>query len=371
MKTFFNLIQDVQKQGKCHHCGGCVTFCSAINYGALKTDPQGKPIYADIEKCIECGICYMICPETGVLDLEIKKRANWSSPAGRIIGTSVARASDLITREAGTDGGVVTAMLLHLFETGKINGAVVSRNTDEGRVPWLATSREEIIDAAGSHFDSSHGMARFGEKYSTFSPSIKALAEIRREGIERIAFVGTPCQINTIRRMQALGVVPSDSIALCLGLFCSGNFTITKESFKDLENTFKFDYHDIEKINIKENFILRLTTGEIREIPISALDPVKRTACQYCRDFSAEFADISFGGIGADDGWTTVITRTPLGRAVFANCLENVLEQHSHKKNPNYATNAENMVLNSSMAKNEKAEKNRKTIEPGSVKVIG
>lgn len=34
MKTFFNLIQEVQKPGLCHRCGGCVTFCTTINYGA-------------------------------------------------------------------------------------------------------------------------------------------------------------------------------------------------------------------------------------------------------------------------------------------------------------------------------------------------
>ncbi|MBI9088102.1 MAG: Coenzyme F420 hydrogenase/dehydrogenase, beta subunit C-terminal domain [Desulfobacterium sp.] len=369
MKTFFNLIQDVRKQGKCHHCGGCVTFCSAINYGALKTGEDGRPDFADIEKCIECGICHMICPETGD-DHEIRKEAGWTAPGGRTIGTSVARAGDLIIRERGTDGGVVTALLLHLFDTKKINGAVVSRNMDSGRTPWLATSREEIIDASGSHFDSSHGMARFGEAYSTFSPSVKALAEIRKEGLEKIAFVGTPCQINTIRRMQALGVVPADSIVLCLGLFCSGNYTMTKESFKPLEQDYNFDYHDIEKMNIKENVILRLTTGELREIPINALDPAKRTACRYCGDFSAEFADISFGGIGADDGWTTVITRTDLGHALFTQASEKALELYSYKQNPNYATQAEAMVLSASSAKKRVAKKNRKDLESGPVTVI-
>ncbi|MGD9097648.1 MAG: 4Fe-4S dicluster domain-containing protein, partial [Desulfobacterales bacterium] len=63
MKTFFNLVQEVQKPGFCHHCGGCVSFCTAINYAALEMDPDGKPRYRDIEKCIECGLCYAICPE--------------------------------------------------------------------------------------------------------------------------------------------------------------------------------------------------------------------------------------------------------------------------------------------------------------------
>jgi coenzyme F420 hydrogenase subunit beta len=48
MKSFTNLIQDVQKPGLCHRCGGCVTFCSAVNFGALELDPEGKPRYADM-----------------------------------------------------------------------------------------------------------------------------------------------------------------------------------------------------------------------------------------------------------------------------------------------------------------------------------
>ena len=44
MKTFTNLIEDVQKPGLCHRCGGCVTFCTAINYGALELDSEGKAL---------------------------------------------------------------------------------------------------------------------------------------------------------------------------------------------------------------------------------------------------------------------------------------------------------------------------------------
>ena len=46
MKTFTDLINEVQKPGLCHRCGGCVTFCTAINYGALELDAEGKPRYA-------------------------------------------------------------------------------------------------------------------------------------------------------------------------------------------------------------------------------------------------------------------------------------------------------------------------------------
>jgi coenzyme F420 hydrogenase subunit beta len=47
MKTFADLVKEVQEPGLCHHCGGCFTFCTAINYGALAMDQDGKPLYRD------------------------------------------------------------------------------------------------------------------------------------------------------------------------------------------------------------------------------------------------------------------------------------------------------------------------------------
>jgi len=371
MKTFFDLVQEVQKKNRCHHCGGCVSFCSAINYGALRFDDKGSPCYDDVAKCIECGICYMICPEISELDNAIKKQAQWSSPAGRIIGTSIVRASDEALRQKATDGGAVTAILLHLFETGRINGAIVSRTTDKGRQPWLATSKQEIFDSAGTHFDASHGMANFADTYSTYSPSIKALKELRKEGIERIAFVGTPCQINTIRKMQAIGIVPADSIEFCFGLFCSGNFVFSGEEFKHIEKEFGFRHEDVESINVKDEFIFTLESGKTIKVPLEKLNRVKRTACRFCNDFSAEYADISFGGIGADKGWTTVITRNPLGRAVLADAVDSVLDAYKYEDNPKYATLAEDAVLKASRAKNHNAQIMLKQLGTKGVSVIG
>ncbi|MFW6315319.1 MAG: coenzyme F420 hydrogenase/dehydrogenase beta subunit N-terminal domain-containing protein, partial [Desulfohalobiaceae bacterium] len=127
MKTFFHLVQEVQKKGLCHRCGGCVTFCTAINYGALRLDREGKPEYSDMEKCIECGLCYAICPEIEEFEAETKRLVAWSEPMGRILETNVCQALDPELRSRATDGGVVTALLLHLFDSGRIDGAVVTR----------------------------------------------------------------------------------------------------------------------------------------------------------------------------------------------------------------------------------------------------
>jgi len=346
MKTFTHLIQEVQDKGLCHHCGGCVAFCSAINYGALELGEDGRPRYRDMGKCIECGICYSICPEIGELDEETRNLVSWNAPMGRILGSAVARAAHPEVRAGATDGGVVTALLLHLFDRGHIDAAIVSKKVGPfQRLPWLARSREDIIEAAGFYFDTLPSISHFSEVYSTYSPSIVELKHVAQKTLTRLAFVGSPCQINTLRRMEVLGVVPSEAIKIHFGLFCAGNFQFGPEERRRLEKIGNFEWAEVYKVNVKEELMINLRNKEIRHIPLGQLTFMKRYACQFCDDYAAEFADLSFGGIGAPEGWTTVIARSPQGQALLEKGLRADLELFDYKKNPMLLPTMRAMVL--------------------------
>jgi len=370
MKTFFNLVQEVQKPGLCHRCGGCATFCKAINYGALEIDKTGKPVYGDMEKCIECGLCYSICPEITDLDEETKRQAAWSEPMGRVIETTVARAYDIKVRDRATDGGVVTGLLLHLFDRNRIDGAIVTRPVGKfQRQPFLATSREEILESAGLFFDASQGMKHFSDQYMTFS-TFGEFDPMIKKRLKRVALVGTPCQIKSLRKMQVLNLIPSDSIKFCFGLFCSGNFTFGIKEQKFLADLAGISWHDVERINLKDKLIITLNSGEIKTVELEKMESMKRYACQYCSDYSAEFADISFGGIGADMGWTTVITRTPLGRAVLADSRSfKSIEQFNVDDNLRFASRALREVRQASSAKKKNARYKRRDLQLKTIQV--
>lgn len=361
MKTFESLMEEVQKPGLCHHCGGCVTFCTAINFGALTLSEDGSPKFGDREKCIECGICYMICPEIGELDYEAKKAISWQQPSGRVLGAFAARATDRQIQANATDGGVVTAILAHLHDEGRIDGAIVTRQAGLFlREPMLARTRDEITDAAGFHFDASHGMRLFSETYSTFVPSVGMLGPMAKAGARRVAFVGTPCQIKTIRKMEALQIVPTDSIAYLFGLFCSGNFIFGPPQRERLEHMGGFRWPEVRKINVKDNLMIHLENGEIRTIPLSELDFMRRYACRFCDDYAAEYADLSFGGIGAPEGWTGVIARTPLGRGVYTWAKDDGAIEEMPRAESQAAVEAIKMKAEEkSAAKKESAAKNR------------
>ncbi len=331
IKNFQHLIDEVQNPGKCYQCGGCVGFCTSMNYGALELGEDCFPRFKDRDKCIECGICYMICPAIGLLEEDVKRKVGWEEPIGPVAEITMARAADKDILSRGTDGGALTAILMHLFEQGTIDGGVVTKQTSPfHRSPSLATSREEILESAGSHFDRSHSgvMTLYEEPESTYSPSMHALKPVVQKGLENVALVGTPCQVHSVRKMETLGVVPSDSVYCTLGLFCGGNFIFDEVRREEMERIGDFKWDEVKKINLKDDFIIHLENGEKRYIPLEKMKFAKRQACFYCGDYSAETADISFGGVGAPDGWTLVIARTPLGLQILNDARrQNVLEE--------------------------------------------
>ena len=213
------------------------------------------PRFANEEKCLHCGICYMICPNIHELDEELKKKTNWEPPIGAVKDLTSARTTNSSVAQRCTDGGVVTSLLLYLMDHHLIDGALVSQSDGPfHRSPHLATSGEEIIAAAGSHYDESFPLVKLGDHYLTYSPTLYELRKLRTHHISRVAMVGTPCQIHTVRKMQVLGVIPSDVIKYYFGLFCMENFSFNDLQLEALGTKHGFDPSQIAKVNVKEDF---------------------------------------------------------------------------------------------------------------------
>ncbi len=321
-KSFEDLIKDVHEPGICGECGGCVSFCSADEIKAIEMSESGPPRYYNKDNCLHCGICYLVCPQTHVLDIELNKRFNYKVSIGNCEKVTSSQATSEEIRKNATDGGVITGILTYLLDKNLINGAIVSRREGPfNRVPFFATSKEELIEAAGSHYDLSHGVVGL-EKYNSFVPTITKLKKVVSSDMMSIAVVGTPCQIMSIRKMQELSILPAHIVKYTLGLFCNLNFAFGAEARKKLEERFDFSFDDVEKLNIKENLIIQLNNGKTKYIDFKDIHEFARPACFACRDFSNVYADISFGGLGSKDGYTTAIIRTKAGEEIYNNALK-------------------------------------------------
>ena len=108
-----------------------------------------------------------------------------------------------------------------------------------------------------------------------------------KKGLKRVALVGTPCQIKSLRKMQVLNLIPSDSIKFCFGLFCSGNFTFGIREQQQLSDIAGFSWEDVSRINLKDKLIITLSSGENKTIELEQMEFMKRYACHYCSDYSA------------------------------------------------------------------------------------
>jgi coenzyme F420 hydrogenase subunit beta len=145
--------------------------------------------------------------------------------------------------------------------------------------------------------------------------------------LQRVAMVGTPCQIRTVRKMQCLGVLPAHVILYTIGLFCMENFVFDASGRAKLEDRMQAKlgqpvrFEDIQKLNIKEDVIISLNQGPTLHMPFDEMEDMARPACLACTDFSNDYADLSAGGLGSPAGYTTVLIRTPKGSRVYGEAL--------------------------------------------------
>ena len=330
-KSFEDLIKEVHEKDICGECGGCVSFCSAADIGAIEMTEDGPPHYSNEENCLHCGICYLICPETFELNSELNKKYNFKPPIGHWAKIVSAQAKSPKIRKVATDGGVVTAILIALLENNLINGALISKRVNSfQRIPFFAKNKEEILEAAGTYYESKGPIPELG-KYNTFVSTISELKKIVFADYMKIAVVGVPCQIHSIRKMQELNIIPAHIVEYTLGLFCYENFKFDEVARARIEERFKFSFNDIEKLNIKDNLIINLRDKDVPiTIEFSELQDIMRHACRVCENFSNYFADISFGGLGSQKDHTTVMIRTKLGQEIYNLALNKgyIVEPH-------------------------------------------
>jgi coenzyme F420 hydrogenase subunit beta len=328
LKTFQDLIKEVHEKGICQECGGCTSFCSATFENVIGfKEPFSPPEYINKDACLECGICYYICPQTHILDDDLNKTyqfTNYTSmPIGSVEKIYSCQTNDPEFLKYGTDGGVVNTIINYLLDNKIIDGAIVSKfDAPFSRESMFADKKDELIKASGTKLEITSQLDEI-QRFCTYTRSIVKLNHFK---FKKLAIVGTPCQIYTIRCMQNLGVTPSEYIEICLGLFCYHNFIFDQSQKVKFEKDFKVKFENIKKINIKEALILKLedkhSEEKIIKIPFDKLVNYIRPACRSCIDFTNVYSDISFGGIGSPDNYTTVIPRTEKGKKLFQKVLE-------------------------------------------------
>lgn len=300
-----SLWKDVVLAGKCTGCAGCVVSCPIEVVGYAEERPKL------VGKCTSCGICAQICPRykkslASVDAFVFGRKAKPEEDFGIYRRVLVAKVRDARILRVCQDGGVVTALLIFALENGLIDGAAVSGVSQEKPfypVPKLALTPREVLECAGTRY--------------SYSPNLLALREGIKLKKESLAFVGTPCQIQALRRMEMLPLKKyAKALSFSIGLLCTESFTYEGLMEKHIQGVMGIDLRDVEKINIKAKVLVTTKSGEVAVIPLKEAKQYAQKTCSLCQDFSAELADISTGGVGLKD-WTLTILRTQKGEELF------------------------------------------------------
>jgi coenzyme F420 hydrogenase subunit beta len=316
-------LKQIMRSDLCNRCGSCV----GLSAGKIVfTDREGEYRPVVIEEPDEAESARMLnaCAGKYFSFPEYRKFFYPDAPGfhtytGPFQGIFIAHSTDDIIRRAGASGGMISAILIYLLKSKQIEGAVVTGMSK--KKPWLAesfiaTSAEEVLEAAQSKY--------IITSVNEILPEISAF-----QG--RLAYVGLPGQVQSIRKLQKAGDKAVENIKYIFGPFY-GN-TLMFSSVRSFLRSYKIsDYQNISKLWFRYgewpgNMRVEMTDGRSVELPkfhANYLIPfhiLKNSL--LCTDLSNEFTDISGGDAWAPvyeergKGFSMVLSRTPEGARIL------------------------------------------------------
>ncbi|HLK10316.1 MAG TPA: Coenzyme F420 hydrogenase/dehydrogenase, beta subunit C-terminal domain [Candidatus Binatia bacterium] len=336
--TFKQMMNEVVAYGSCCECGTCVLVCphNVIDYVDGKPKQVAKASapfdYCGMSEGIGCDVCAQVCPRLGVREFDLRDRVFppedrlYEGLFGHYRRIVAARCTDPEILARCQDGGVVTALLCHGLREGLFDGAVVSA-ADETKPaaprPRVVTTVADAIASAGSWY--------------TYCPNDLALADAERMGLRRVCFVGVPCQITPVRKIQLADPAFLDNgrkkpkhierqtkflkgfgaiVSFTVGLLCTEVFTYEGLMVEKLQEEMGIPLADVKKFNVKGKVLVYKRDGAVVEMSLHKAQEYARPECHHCGDFTAELADVSCGGVACME-WTITVLRTRRGEEVF------------------------------------------------------
>ncbi|MBS7646698.1 CBS domain-containing protein [Candidatus Bathyarchaeota archaeon] len=310
--AFNDLERMIIQQGFCTVCGACEAACPIH---AIKVEHE-KPqrLYDCSEHIDTCPICYDICPHTDALIYEAlrfvadapKRREN----LGYYREILLAQAANPSIRAATKSGGVVNALLNFAISEKIIDGAITSKASPATSLkakPSISLAPDDMLSAVGSKIVPSAVAQAYG----------RAVFE---HGKTHIAFVGIPCHVLGLRKLEAWQHKIIDGLEIIIGLFCLWGFSLSTV-LEFLLDEYHIAVNEIQSVDLSADaYIVNMENRQIR-VPISKVKSHILNRCKTCVDFTSEYADLSIGGASPLKEWSIVIIRTRKGEEFFNKAL--------------------------------------------------
>jgi coenzyme F420 hydrogenase subunit beta len=328
----FRSVADVASWRMCVGCGACSYACPEGKVQMVNVVDQGlRPLLSD-DACAgdgQCNDCLAVCPGIEVVhDASAKSSAAVAGLAeswGPVLEVWEGFPADAEIRYNGSSAGMASTLALFCIESLGMQGAVHIKG--EERSPHINTTtfsrtRAELLASTGSRYAPASPCDGLGAIEAAAGPAV---------------FVGKPCDVEALRKAQAIRPELDKNVGVAIGIFCAG--TPSTQGTIDLLHRFGVRLEDVEELRYRGrgwpgHFAVRLK-GELswRNLATYAeawgfLQAYRPYRCYLCPDGTAEFADISCGDpwyreVQPDEpGTSLVVVRSERGRDVIRRAIE-------------------------------------------------
>jgi coenzyme F420 hydrogenase subunit beta len=304
-------------------CSGCGA-CAAVASGKVEMTLRGgflRPVVKEPLDKRESAAVSAICPG---LNVERPVGAVRAHPFwGPYINVWTGHATDERLRYHASSGGVLSAVLIHLLETGKADFVVQVAAAED------SPQRNAVIESVGS--DQVYSAA--GSRYAPSAPLEFLQEQLNRPG--RFAFVGKPCDVGALRAWERLEPRIAEKVPWLISFFCAG--IPSQEGTSEILKSLGVAENDVLEFRYRGDgwpghAAARTKSGRVAQMTYSEswgdiLSKRLQFRCKICPDGSGGAADFvcADAWYGDDAGYpdfseaagrSLVVSRTPKGEEI-------------------------------------------------------
>jgi coenzyme F420 hydrogenase subunit beta len=333
-----NNLKNVITNDYCVGCGGCAyitnTKMNINDFGEYI--PNIKVLESD-NKDLE-KVCPFLSPELNetIIGKSLFSETNkFDETLGYFIDTFAGYIKEQDYREKGTSGGTTTWIVTELLKNNLIDGVIHVKENKRENVndPFykygLSFSEEEIRNASKTRYH----VVEMSEILSLISNTDK-----------KFAFIGVPCMVKTIRRLQLIDNKMKEKIPFTISLVCghlkSINWSLSlswgagihpKESSKIQYRTKGDDIPArayVFRVQSNKDKVIQKNSALVAGGKYNA-GALMLKACEYCDDVIGETSDLTIGDAwlpkfeADDNGTNLLVVRNPIILDILKKAKEN------------------------------------------------